>query len=239
MFTIDSIQDHYGLNKSFPNIAFLQTNVEDVFTDTPLEEWYEEGLWKNSSNSLLHLSDSSRLALIWKFGGIYLDLDIVMLKSMLGLRNFLIKQSEEDLCNGIFGFDNNHPFIVNCMYNLGKQCKKSNNSFGCGGPPMFTAIFKTMCGDSKKIKEEESCNIKILPVNSAFPVPYKEWRDYFNKSSKVKVNLKMKYSYLIHTWNFLSSKEKLRIGSGSAYEQAIRSNCPLVYEKVLKDNGVL
>lgn len=239
MFSSGPVEDHFELNRTYSNINITRANFEEIFSGTPLEKWYRERTWNGNANAILHLSDASRLSLIWKFGGIYLDLDIIMLKSMSGLRNFVIKQNRDILCNGIFGFDRGHPFVYNCMYNFGRRCLIYNNSFGCGGPDMFTKIFKSVCNINKEIQDGLNCHITVLPVVSAFPISYHNWTNYFNESCTEDVGEKMKSSYMIHVWNYLSSKKLLKINSGTIYEKAALSNCPVVYNKVLKDNSFL
>ena len=61
----------------------------------------------------LHL----RLLVLYKFGGVYLDTDIISLKRLPHeYVNFLMLQQENSVSNGIMGFERNHPFL-NCTIN--------------------------------------------------------------------------------------------------------------------------
>ena len=42
---------------------------------------------------MVHTSDIARLALAYKYGGFYLDLDIIVLRSLKELHNFLILEN--------------------------------------------------------------------------------------------------------------------------------------------------
>lgn len=66
------------LARKYDNIIFSKENVEVLFYDTPLYSW-----WLNDSDIILtskfveaHLADALRLALLYKYGGIYSDLGL-------------------------------------------------------------------------------------------------------------------------------------------------------------------
>lgn len=72
---------------SYSNVKIYSMNVEKYLEGTPVE-----GLWK--SGRLLeaddpkwrtsHLSDVLRYTTMWKYGGIYLDLDMMITQSLEG-----------------------------------------------------------------------------------------------------------------------------------------------------------
>ena len=71
---------------NYPNIQFYSVNLTDVFSGTPLAA-IENRLNKNADHAATHLSDLMREAVIYKFGGFYMDLDFVVLRSLLGFKN--------------------------------------------------------------------------------------------------------------------------------------------------------
>ena len=76
---------------------------------------------------IVHHSDAIRIALIYKYGGWYSDLDMVFLKSIKNLRNVLgsdyynLPEFEDpdflgrQVSNAIFHFDKGHLFLDNCL----------------------------------------------------------------------------------------------------------------------------
>uniref|UniRef100_A0A1S4LPB7 Uncharacterized protein n=2 Tax=Ixodes scapularis TaxID=6945 RepID=A0A1S4LPB7_IXOSC len=54
---------------------------------TPLSTWNFSGAMRSSSYPAVHMADVLRLAVVYKYGGVYLDLDIVMLRSLQDLHN--------------------------------------------------------------------------------------------------------------------------------------------------------
>ncbi|OCT81150.1 hypothetical protein XELAEV_18027963mg [Xenopus laevis] len=102
---INSLEDEDKAKKRFPtllshdNIYLFPLRLEEVFNNTPLLPWYKtvnpsrETYWTHVS------SDGSRLALIWKYGGIYMDTDIISIRP-IPLTNFLAAESNLVSSNG-------------------------------------------------------------------------------------------------------------------------------------------
>jgi lactosylceramide 4-alpha-galactosyltransferase len=63
---------------SYPNVHIRHLNFEKYFTGSPLEEWYKGGALKASRWPRSHASDVLRFLTLWKYGGTYLDLDVVV-----------------------------------------------------------------------------------------------------------------------------------------------------------------
>lgn len=66
------------LLSSYKNIAIRHISTDNYFKDTPLEDWWKSGIFKTSYWPTSHISDVLRFLTLWKFPGIYLDLDIVV-----------------------------------------------------------------------------------------------------------------------------------------------------------------
>ncbi|XP_067139851.1 lactosylceramide 4-alpha-galactosyltransferase-like [Centruroides vittatus] len=229
---------HQVMNE-FSNVQMRSTTFEEIFEGTPLEDWYFQRKWNNSVYKVYHLSDAVRYAVIWKHGGIYLDLDIIMLKSLPSFSNFVIKERANSICNGIFGMQRNHSLLYNCMKDFVKVYK--SNCFACVGPTLFTKHFVSFCGEKNVdvVEKRKNCNVNILNPISAFPVSYRKWKDYFTNSKSLDIIEKMNNSYMIHVWNKFSSKRILHLNSGSAYEIAMTRNCPTAYTQAIKSGDKL
>jgi lactosylceramide 4-alpha-galactosyltransferase len=63
---------------SYTNIHIRHLNFEKYFMGSPLEEWYKGGALKASRWPRSHASDALRFLTLWKYGGTYLDLDVVV-----------------------------------------------------------------------------------------------------------------------------------------------------------------
>ncbi|GLT75101.1 hypothetical protein SLA2020_468510 [Shorea laevis] len=109
------------LDKGFKLIA-LKPDFDSIFENTPAKSWFsglkngnvdagEVSLGQNLSNLL-------RLALLYKFGGVYIDADVMVLRSFNKLRNVVGAQtidletkSWSRLNNAVLIFDKEHPLL--------------------------------------------------------------------------------------------------------------------------------
>ncbi|XP_023222913.1 lactosylceramide 4-alpha-galactosyltransferase-like [Centruroides sculpturatus] len=227
----------YGLKKRYSNIKLNRIDLNDTFEGTPLEEWFRSKKWSKSKYSVTELSDALRMLLIWKFGGMYLDLDVVILKPVYDINNFIIMQDNAYVNNAIFRFDQWHNFLYRCLLNFHKNYNET--VWGSTGPNLFTKTVKDYCKiDSFKRLSAKNCDMDVLPEDTAFPIHYSKWQDYFRPPTSSLMNI-LKESFAIHVWNNLSKNETIQIGSGSIYEIAMKENCPFIYEKLKKKENNL
>nr|CAD7412401.1 unnamed protein product [Timema poppensis] len=75
----------------YNNIRIRHVNIEHYLEGTPLEEWYKEGALKKSRWPMSHSSDVLRFITLWKYGGTYLDLDVVVTNGPKGTRPNVIR----------------------------------------------------------------------------------------------------------------------------------------------------
>lgn len=64
----------------YPNIKLVHIDMEKYFSDTPLEDFYKQGKLEKSYWPKSHASDALRYLTLWRYGGTYLDSDIVMIR---------------------------------------------------------------------------------------------------------------------------------------------------------------
>lgn len=71
-------QSMLRLSSVYKNIVINRILIDDYIRDSPLEKWWASGALKKSQWPRSHASDVLRYLTLWKFGGIYLDLDVVV-----------------------------------------------------------------------------------------------------------------------------------------------------------------
>lgn len=102
------------LLRQMTNVRVVPTDLLHYLKDTPLWQLYTTGSFNKSSWKPFHLSDAVRVALLWKMGGLYLDLDCIVLRSLDSLNNtvgtvdYSIPNWVE---NGVMAFPAGHPFL--------------------------------------------------------------------------------------------------------------------------------
>ena len=98
---------------NYENIRISRIFLGDYFSGTPLEHWYFCTTWNYGPYAVSHLSDALRFLSLYKFGGYYFDLDVIMLQPVTKYRNFIVAdQGLEYMAAGAFHTDYQHPVIL-------------------------------------------------------------------------------------------------------------------------------
>ena len=172
-------------------LSFLHIDVDQLFKTTPLQELHKqnkvESLTKVHDESLtkdliksVHYSDAIRLVLVYKYGGFYSDLDMVILKPLTKFRNVLscdengseeykdVKDQPDDflgkkVSNAIFHFEKEHVFINECLQRFATNF---DGKWGSGGTSIFRSlnnseivIVKLHNRRARPFPKEPECNL--------------------------------------------------------------------------------
>lgn len=99
------------------------------------------------------------------------------------------------------------------------------------GPWVLTRTLNHLCQTrDRKLWSLEQCKgFKLLPINTFFPVEWKDWFRYFNSTYTSETLQTVVNSTLIHVWNDRSKNMRVECGSNTAYELIAKHNCPTVY----------
>lgn len=88
----------------YDNIHLRYFHIEDIIEHTPIEEWVKKGHLSGSYYPIVHTSDILRYTLLYKYSGIYLDLDVIVTKPLSEIINsssFVCRQEDEVINNAI------------------------------------------------------------------------------------------------------------------------------------------
>lgn len=75
----------FELLQKFPNIKFKRVHIVDYAKETPIEELVASGALNRTRWPISHTSDFLRFLTLYKWGGLYLDLDVMVMKNLDGL----------------------------------------------------------------------------------------------------------------------------------------------------------
>lgn len=94
----------FVLVTTYPNVRFRHIDLKAYTHDTPFDEFVRSGVMEKGRWPVEQYSDMLRILTLWKFGGIYMDLDVVSLKPM-PLINFIGAEYPGDtlLASGVIG----------------------------------------------------------------------------------------------------------------------------------------
>ncbi|OXB83449.1 UNVERIFIED_CONTAM: hypothetical protein H355_006296 [Colinus virginianus] len=222
----------FSLLSSMKNVFLFPLQMENVFQETPLLQWYNEVDPEEEKNWVHVSSDASRLALIWKYGGIYMDTDVISIRP-IPEGSFLAAQKSRFSSNGIFGFPAHHKFIWDCMENF--VLKYNGNIWGNQGPFLMTRMLKAICNltDFEGVEDHSCQNISFLNPQRFYPIPYPAWSRYYDVWDKVP---DFNHSYALHLWNFMNRNRKAVVaGSNSLAEKLYKTYCPSTYEDLIQN----
>lgn len=204
-----------------PDLSFL-------FMNTPAESWFND--IKNGNKDpgevpfAQNLSNLVRLAVIYKYGGVYLDTDFIVLKKISGLRNAIGAQSIDAngkwtrLNNAAFVFDKSHPLLYMFMEEF--KSTFDGNIWGYNGPYLVSRVISRLLLSNSTTQE---LNFTVLPPMAFYPVSWIRIQDYFRQPSdtsnskwveaKLRQLINGKGTYGVHLWNKVSGKSLVQQGS--------------------------
>ena len=169
-----------------------------------LETFFRSFALGTSPYRATHTADAVRLLLIYKYGGMYLDLDYVVLRDLTHYKNMLLEEGETPgkgklaVTNSAFMFTAKHPFLLAAMKALEERYNK--NCWDCIGPKLLTGVAKNMTNATMINDIPASANINVTPMKRMMPVKwnfaqrlyfpekpvsFKTWEKMFQHSSTV------------------------------------------------------
>lgn len=217
---------------AYANVRVAHLDVGRYARGTPLQAWFADGALASSQWLKEHAADALRFLTLWRFGGTYLDLDIVVIRSLDGLRNFAGAESAEDVAAGALGLARDEigrRVAIACLREL--RSIYSGDTWGIS-PAVITNVLKRLCQvDQVSQMTEERCQtFRVLPPAAFYPVPWRKWLTYFEEADTSAVINATKESYTIHVWNKFSSRVNVSLTSQQFYAQIARQFCPNVVQ---------
>ncbi|XP_066477592.1 alpha-1,4-N-acetylglucosaminyltransferase [Tiliqua scincoides] len=211
------------------NVFLFPLQLSVLFQDTPLLQWYLQINAAQEKNWVYISSDASRLAMVWKYGGIYMDTDVISIRP-IPMSNFLAAQSSQFSSNGILGFQQHHWFLWDCMEDFVQ--KYNGDIWGHQGPQLITRMLGRLCNltDFEDVVDQRCHNISFLHPHRFYPISYPEWRKYYEVWDP---SPDFKDSYALHLWNFMNQEQKnVTTGSNTLVENLFKMYCPITYRSL-------
>lgn len=217
---------------NYRNIKIRHIYPNRYVKDTPFEVWYTSGMLKKSHWPASHMSDMLRYLTLWKYGGIYLDLDVVVISSLENLTNFAGAEDWDDVAAGVIGFDTSElgrRIADACVRDFKKNFR--GDVWGNNGPGVITRTLQKLCGtiNVRDMTTDRCRGFTVFPPSVFYPIHYKKWKKYFDtrdSNATLKILSKAK---AIHVWNKLSKAEQVRVNSHVPYAVIARKHCPYVF----------
>jgi hypothetical protein len=126
-----------------------------------------------------------RLAFLWKYGGLYMDLDLLVLQPFEETEDNFVGMQYSSVTDGIntavMKFDHGHPFLTNWIYEVPSKYREDDRS--CIGPSLVTPMLMHYCQG----EEEYEINNYIfanmcLRDQETFPPPVRGWKSWWGRT---------------------------------------------------------
>ncbi|HEY1193477.1 glycosyltransferase [Flavobacterium sp.] len=218
--------------KYLPDYEIIQWNEKNSDLSHPfVKEAYRLEKWA-------FVSDYIRLKVLYEYGGIYLDTDMMLLKSLndfLDNECFFGAEQNDIVSCGIIGSIKYNGFIEKCLISYNRV--NFNNEIVWNDFIITLKITNILRNEFNFYKDFDQFiqlkNISIYPVNVFYPFPFKYKKDILNYKEYIQ-----KESYAVHLWvgswivynefKFLRAGE-YRKGFTIMYEKGISKNLNFKY----------
>lgn len=221
---------------SYPNVHINYLNKVEFSEGTPMDEFMRSGKLEKSKFRVVHTSDAIRLLILWKYGGSYLDTDMIVQKKLDSVpSNFACLQSSDEINNAFLNFDQNagrglvEHFIDDFVKNF------DGKSFISNGPILVTRVLKRICetNDMEKIIKMKTCQgFHAIDLSACYKVRWKDWPKFMDEQHGDEIVNFVSESLVVHFWNHDTSTRILKKTSNAAYIKLAKLFCPKVIAAV-------
>lgn len=220
------------LDKGF-KVAAISPDYDYLFKNTVAELWFDRLVRGNVDPGEVslgqNLSNLLRLAVLYKFGGIYIDTDFIMLRSFKNLRNVIGAQTIDQetrnwsrLNNAVMVFDKGHPLLYKFIQEFALTF--DGNKWGHNGPYLVSRVVSRVSG-------RPGYNFTVLPPKAFYPVNWNRVHNLFrgprNESDSKWLLSKCKQiqseSHAVHLWN--KQSKGLKAQEGSIVKRIMSDRC--------------
>ncbi|KAG6505791.1 uncharacterized protein At4g19900-like [Zingiber officinale] len=195
-------------------VAVAMPNLDELLKDTPTRifssVWYQ---WRKTKHYPVHYSELIRLAALYKYGGIYLDSDIIVLNPIDSVKNFISIEdnlSGNPVFNGaVMAFEKNSSLMLECLNEF--YSTYDDALLRWNGADLMTRVINRISDRSNKSPLQPGINVKpqfaIHPISSSDITRYfAEPVDEFEKAEQDNLFKRMmNESLTFHFWNALTS----------------------------------
>ncbi|MCO5548511.1 hypothetical protein L7F22_001971 [Adiantum nelumboides] len=193
-------------------VAVVVPNLEELLAGTPAEVFASFWLpWTKTHFFHIHYSELLRLAALYKYGGIYLDADVVLLKPLVLLHNMIGSEKtaiESPKLNGaVMAFDKNSSFLLECLVEFTETYDDQLLEFNGAG--LVTRVFNRLASKQKKKSMDYTEDFRIEEPHTFFPLSREEITRYFKAPDSKEQQLEIdqlaesiySHSSTLHLWN--------------------------------------
>lgn len=214
----------------YDNVYLRNVNLTKYAKNTPLEEFFAKNVYRTSKYFNTHLSDILRFLTLWKYGGLYLDTDIVCLRNFQTLgTNFVAAESPNSIGSSVIQFGDGELgrlIVRECLEEL--KTTFDGTKWANNGPGVLTRVISRLCETNLTIlMTHEACSgFQVLPIETFAPVLWHWHYFYFREENTKDVIRLIEKAYIIHLFNHMNKHVPVRKTSNVAYARLAKQHCP-------------
>ncbi|CAG9806665.1 unnamed protein product [Chironomus riparius] len=225
----------------YPNLKFVFINHNSFPIGSPLGSFFINNHEITKSQYVIaHMSDAYRLLILWKYGGIYYDTDVISLKTAENTpQNFACDDGEGVIvANGIMRLDTHKGRTLAEMFIKYMTENYDADEWGTNGPIVITKVLSEICKTESisEMVEMENCDgFYVLPRKICYPIPWSRWKGIFNENHVDKMMSLINDSMTLHLWNNLSKRRKIEVEEDNLFNRIAKDKCPNVFGAMNQD----
>lgn len=209
--------DHFkSFIKEGYKVIVVRPNLHELLADTPsdafaaiLPKWREKPLF------YLHYTELLRLAALYKFGGVYLDMDVIVLRALDSLHNTvgteLTSNGELRLNGAILVFDKSSLYLKKCMEEFTNTYNETLIQWN--GADLLTRVANSTVLENGSTWRQFPDLLNVQGPFSFFPLDSSRISKFFaapedsiQKQRQMKLLTRIyEEAYTVHLWNSLTS----------------------------------
>ena len=152
------------------NVEVLAYTLEDLVKDTPAASFVGDKLKSATGGKYwyAHESDLIRLLVLYKWGGVYIDTDVILVHSFDNLKlNKLVWHDlgGTGLNNGVMMFEKDHTFLRDCLKEFALTYRSDDWSYN--GPRLLTRILGKW-KDANGLYQQNGSDVQIMEKNAFY-----------------------------------------------------------------------
>ncbi|XP_062012335.1 uncharacterized protein At4g19900 [Rosa rugosa] len=194
-------------------VAVAMPNLDELLKGTPTHifasAWFE---WRKTKHYATHYSELIRLAALYKYGGIFLDSDIIVLKSLSSLSNCVGKEDRlagGSLNGAVMAFKRKSLFVMECLKEF--YMTYDDTRLRWNGADLLTRVARRFLTiRNKSVRQME---LNMLPSFTFFPIAPQNISRYFTapttETEKAQQDVLFRKilneSFTFHFWNSFTS----------------------------------
>ncbi|KAI8589248.1 hypothetical protein BDZ88DRAFT_418840 [Geranomyces variabilis] len=124
-------------------IRIRRIDYTGYFQGTPFEPWWRDGRWRQSHWVSQNLGNALRLAVIYKEGGVYMDMDIISLNPLPTVTRSIAREEKIRINNAALSFPSLDPLLWALMEEL--VLGWDGFAWANNGPYAVTRMFQRNC----------------------------------------------------------------------------------------------